>query len=375
MILCVSFVRGFQETISNKMLDFNGAIIIKPYQFIKNNNVDESNSFIRNLHLEDSIKAINNVEKISYFSQKKCILKNKSELEGGILEGIELQNNVTNPLQNYITQGRWFNALDSQSIHSLIISEKMANRLNITLNEKITLIFLNKESNKILNNSFKIIGFYKTNMEEIDNNLIISDIRYTQLTNNWDKGRINGYHIYLKNIDSLQNSYENIQSIIPHDWIAQHIFQLFPALFEWLEIQNLNKKILYIIMSIVAIINMITCLIVLIIERIRMIGILKSLGMTNWLIQKIFLIETFIIASIGILFGVFLGVLFYYCQKYFGLISLDETIYYVNIAPVKLYMMDLVKIISITIIVCFISLIIPSFIVKGLSPKKAILFN
>ena len=128
-------------------------------------------------------------------------------------------------------------------------------------------------------------------------------------------------------------------------------------------------------MSIVAIINMITCLIVLIIERIRMIGILKSLGMTNWLIQKIFLIETFIIASIGILFGVFLGVLFYYCQKYFGLISLDETIYYVNIAPVKLYMMDLVKIISITIIVCFISLIIPSFIVKGLSPKKAILFN
>lgn len=373
MIICVSFVRGFQETITNKMWQFTGSMVVKPYQYYKSQVVNENNYFYRNDSVETAFKIQPQINSYVVYAEKNAILKNENEIEGGIFKGIDLKSN--NEFKKFITNGNWFTQENNNLNKEIIISEKMASKLNVALNKSIQLIFLDLNAQNTISRKLKVVGFYKTNIEEIDNNILLGDLRFIQFIQAEDSNKISGYQVFIRNLDSVQYVKNSMINQVPIEFQILTIFDIFPALFDWLEIQDLNKKILYIIMIIVAIINMVTCIIVLIIERIKMIGILKALGLEQKNIQKIFLYEAMIIFLIGTIIGVFLGILFCWLQIKWGFIQLDETIYYIKKAPVVLYVWDILKIVFFTCIVCLLSIMLPTLIIKKIKPNEAILFG
>ena len=373
MIICVSFVRGFQETITNKMWQFTGSMVIKPYQYFKSKVVNENNYFYRNDSVEMALKKQTPISAYLVYAEKNALLKNENEMEGGIFKGIDLKSN--NEFKKFITKGNWFTKLDGNLNKEIVISEKMASKLSVTVNHTIEIIFLDLNAQNTIVRKLKVIGFFKTNIEEIDNNILLGDIRFIQFINGDDSNKISGYQIFIPQLDSIPTIKEQLLNQLPIAFQVLTIFDIFPALFDWLDIQNLNKKILYIIMIIVAIINMITCIIVLIIERIKMIGILKALGLAQINIQKIFLYEAMIIFFIGSIIGVILGLLFCWLQIKFGFIKLDETIYYISKAPVVINGWDILKIVFFTCIVCLLSIMLPTLIIKKIKPNEAILFG
>ena len=175
-------------------------------------------------------------------------------------------------------------------------------------------------------------------------------------------------------MDTLSHSI-NESDLIPTEWISRTVREVYPNIFDWLGIQDVNRDVIFIVMSIVAIINLITCLLILVLERTRMVGILKAIGATNFSIQKIFLYHASYITLIGVGLGLLLGVGLCLLQQYTGFIRLDETAYYVSSAPVKIIWWQVALVCSGTIVVCFLSLIIPTYIVRSIQPVKAIQFR
>ncbi len=220
-------------------------------------------------------------------------------------------------------------------------------------------------------------GIYKTGIEEYDKLFAIADLRLLRRINHWGEHGIGGYEIFLnnyKNIDTVNNLlYTQYQ--LPGAWISRSVKEIYPNIFDWLSIQDTNRDVIFIVMSIVAIINLVTCLLILVLERTRMVGILKAVGTSDTSIQHIFLYYATIIAGAGILIGFVAGTGLCLLQQYTGFIHLDESAYYVSVAPVTIVWWQVGVVCAATFVVCYVSLILPTFFVKRIKPVKAIQFK
>ncbi len=204
---------------------------------------------------------------------------------------------------------------------------------------------------------------------------MIGDLRLIRRVNNWEPDQTGGYEIFLnnyKNIDTVNNS---LTEKLPPEWNSRSIREVYPNIFDWLNIQDVNRNVIFIVMAVVAIINLITCLLILILERTRMVGILKALGAEDGLIQKIFLYHASVITFAGIGIGFIVGIGICLLQQYTGFIKLDESSYYVSVAPVHIIWWQVAVVCAATAIVCYLALIIPTWLIKKISPVKAIQFR
>ena len=204
---------------------------------------------------------------------------------------------------------------------------------------------------------------------------MLADIKHIQKLNNWNNNQIGGYEVLLNNIDNLQYNSELIDETIDFDLKAISIKDKYPQIFDWLRLQDFNVLIILILMLIVGGVNMITSLLIIILEKSRLIGVLKAIGATNWDIRKVFIYNSLYIISSGLLFGNLIALSFSIAQKYFNLIKLDENIYFMSYVPIKIEFLSLLLINFGTIIICYLILVIPSIVISKISPAKSIKFE
>jgi lipoprotein-releasing system permease protein len=376
MIVTLAFTNGFQETVSQKVFSFWGHIRVQYKQPMKSS-IAEEEQIEKNDTVVQAIRQNPNVVSIHPFATKYAILKTKDEMEGVLMKGLDSSYDL-NHFQQFMKQGRWFRFNDTSYKREIIISSYTADQLKLKLNDSLLIYFIQPGAEKPRVRKVQICGIYKTGIEDYDKIFAIGDLKLIQRLNGWQPNEIGGYEIFLKDYHRMEKVsdelYYNIEKF-PSTWDTKTIKDLYPNIFDWLAMQDITRDVLIGFMIVVAIINLITCLIILVLERIRMIGVLKALGARNWTIQKIFLQHSTFITIVGIVLGTALGIGLCWLQQSTGFIKLKEEAYYMSEAAVKIIWWQVALICAGTLLVCFLVLMIPSLIVRRARPVKAIQFR
>jgi len=375
MIVTLAFTNGFQETVSQKVFSFWGHIRVQYKQPMKSS-IAEEEQIKKNDTVVRAIKQNPNVESIHPFATKYAILKTRDEMDGVLMKGLDSTYEFDH-LKRFLMQGRWMQFNDTTYSREIIISTYTANELKLKLDDKVTIYFVRPDGS-LRPDKLSIVGIYKTGIEEYDKTFAIGDLRLIQRLNGWRPDEIGGYEIFLKDYHQMQKIsdelYYNIDKF-PSTWDTQTIKDLYPNIFDWLSMQDITRNVLIGFMIIVAVVNLITCLIILVLERIRMVGVLKALGARNWTVQQIFLQHSTLITIAGIVLGLGFGLGICWLQQSTGFIKLNEEAYYMSEAAVKIVWWQVALICCGTLFISFLVLMIPSLIVRRVRPVKAIQFR
>lgn len=373
MILTLAFVNGFQQTVAAKIFSFWGHIRVQHYEAGKSL-IAEETPFTYDSSISHIIQTNNNVLRVQAFATKSAVIESKGEIEGVLLKGID-RGYDSSELKSFFTAGNWLQFEDSNYSKQIIVSKALADQLNIRLNDTLKVHFVSSIDDSRTYRKLQVTGIYKTGIEEYDKLFVIGDIQLIRRINEWRNDQIGGYEVFVKDYTKMDSVSRQLSEQLPAEWMSRTIREVYPNIFDWLNIQDVNRDVIFIVMSAVAIINLITCLLILILERTRMVGILKALGADNWTIQKIFLYHASVITITGIVLGLILGVGICWLQQLTGFIRLDETSYYVREAPMIIIWWQVLTITVGTAIVCYASLIIPSLLIRKVNPVKAIQFR
>jgi lipoprotein-releasing system permease protein len=374
MIVTLAFVNGFQETVSNKVFSFFGHIRVQYKQADRADGAEEM-AIEKNDTVVAAIKKYPGIQSIHPFATRYAILKTRDEMEGILMKGLDAGYNF-NHLKPFLKMGRWLQFSDSSYAREIIISAHTAKQLDLKLQDRILIYFIRPDGT-LRPDRLDVVGIYKTGIDDYDKNFAIGDLKLIQRLNEWKPTEIGGYEIYLGDYTQMQKASEDIFAFpaFPEKWDTKPIKEIYPNIFDWLNMQNVTRNVLLGFMILVAVINLITCLIILVLERIRMVGVLKAVGASNWTVQKIFLRHSLIITTTGIIIGAALGLGILNLQQTTGFIKLKEEAYYMTEAAVKIIWWQVAAVCAGTFIVNLLVLTIPSYIVRKVQPVKAIQFR
>jgi len=374
MIVTLAFVNGFQETVSNKVFSFCGHIRVQ-YKQAERAAIAEETPIEKNDTAVAAIKKDPRVKSIHPFATRYAILKTKDEMEGVMIKGLDSTYDI-NHLKPFLKEGRWLQFNDSSYSREVIVSEHTAKQLNLKLNDRILIYFIRPDGS-LRPDRLDVIGIYKTGIDDYDKNFAIGDLKLIQRLNEWKPSEIGGYEIFLYDYKQMTKTSEDLFALIafPERWDTKPIRDIYPNIFDWLNMQDVTRNVLLGFMILVAVINLITCLIILVLERIRMVGVLKAIGASDWTVQKIFLRHSLIITLTGIIIGTAFGLSLLYLQQTTGFIKLKEEAYYMSEAAVKIVWWQVGAVCAGTFLVSLLVLAIPSYIVRRVQPVKAIQFR
>lgn len=375
MIVTLSFVNGFQETVSGKVFSFWGHIRVGYRQPMKAS-IAEEEPIQTNDSLVRQIKQISSVTSIHPFATKNAVLKTADEMEGVLMKGLDASYDTVH-MRTFMQKGsRWLKFNDSTYSREIIISAYTAKQLKLQVNDRILIYFIQPDG-KMRPDKLTIVGIYKTGIEDYDKMFAIGDLKLIRRLNSWNENEIGGYEVFLKDYKLMNEVNDEIHysDLRPALWSTKTIREIYPNIFDWLDIQDTNQKILLTIMTIIGMINLITCLIILVLERLRMIGVLKALGASNWTVQKVFINHALIITLTGIFIGLALGLGLMWLQQATSFIKLPEEAYFTDTAIVKIIWWQVGAVVGGTLLVSFLILLIPSIIVRRIQPIAAIRFR
>ena len=368
MITSVSIITGFKKAIREKVIGFSSHIQISNYD----SNISlELKPIEKNTILYNSIKKSKVVNHIQAFALKGGLIKTDSDIHGVVVKGIDSDYDWKY-FKDKIIEGTYFTVTPNSKSDKILVSKQIANKLKLKLNEKIRVYFI---SNELRVYPFTICGIYETGLDDIDKEFVITDIAYIQKLNNWNEKQIGGIEVFINDYDKLENVKQEINQNINYNMEAKSIKDLYPQIFDWLELQNINVQIILILMVLVAGINMVSALLILILERTNMIGILKALGASNISIRKVFLYNATYIILNGLFWGNLIGLGICLIQKQFGIASLPQESYYITKVPINLDLFYILLLNVGTLLTCLIMLILPTFVITFITPIKAIRYN
>ena len=391
MIIANALIKGFKTEISDKMFSFWGHIhitsaqqtttyepipILDDQEFLPRLKTLKTvpDSFLRQQITEGGLKkSFGGIKHIQAYATKAGIIKTKDNFEGVILKGVGTDFNWAF-IEQYIIEGRKLNPCVDSVCAEILISRSTADRMNLKLNGKFVVHFV--QNNAQEQRLFQIVGIYKTGLEEYDKKFALVNLSQVQTLLGWSAHQIAGFEVFVDDIRDLKLMNDFIYNdLISNQLSSQTIRDEQPSIFEWLDLQDVNEKVILGLMLLVGIINMVTALLILILERTNMIGTLKSLGSSNWSIQRIFMYYGAIIICIGLLIGNVIGLGLAYLEQKFKFIKLSEADYYLSYAPIKFDFMTIVSLNVGTLVITTLFLLLPTFLVLSISPVKAIQFK
>ncbi|SHG73111.1 ABC transporter permease [Flavobacterium defluvii] len=372
MMVSVATGIGLQQKIREKVSAFNGQIIISNYD---NNNSDITLVPIsKKQDFYPNFKSVPEVTHIQAVASKAGIIRTENAFEGIVFKGVGADYNWNN-IKEYLVQGKlpdFSKGLNEE----VIISRFLADRLNLKLGDSFNTFFIKEEQGKLPNSRrFKIVGIFSSGFQDFDATYIIGDIRHIQRINKWTPDQVGAFEVFVKDFAEIKETGNQVYEQISSNLDTKTITEKYSYIFDWLQLFDFNIVVILGIMIIVATINMVVALLVLILERTQMIGILKAVGANNWTVRKVFLYNAFYLIIRGLFWGNLIGISLLLIQQQFGIIHLNPENYYVNQAPVYLNWVYIVLLNLLTITVCFLVLLIPSYIITKISPVKAIRFD
>ena len=373
MLISVATSVGLQKKIKEKVSAFNGDLIITNFD---TNNSDDSQvpiSMQQDFYPDFTIS--DNVSHIQITASKGAVIRTQTDFEGIIVKGVGPDYNWSY-FKDFLTQGVVPTYDTPQMSNQVLISQYLANRLGLKVGDKALAYFFNKNSSTPpRTRAFTISGLYNSGFQQFDAQFIIADIRHIQRLNKWEPYQIGAFELFVKDFDLIEQTNIQVYNAIGSTLDTQSIRNRFYAIFEWLDLFDFNVALIIVMMIIVAGFNMITALLVLILERTKMIGILKALGSDNWSVRKIFIYNAMYLVGVGLFWGNLIGIGLLLLQQHFDLFALDPNTYYVSQVPVYLHWSYIVALNLGTLILCFLILLIPSYIISKISPVKAIRFE
>jgi len=374
MILTLAFTNGFQYAISQKVFNLWGHIRVQhftPTRAI----ISEELPIEKNDTVLHTLRNNEEVATVQTFATKYAILRNNEGIEDVLLKGVEKGYAFSN-LNGFLKSGRWPRFPDSGYSNEVAVSAYTAGRLKLKTGDKLVIYFIQPEGEtRVRARPMVVSGIFKTGIEDYDKMIAFGDLRLIQRLNGWKEDQIGGYEIFVRDYRKMDTVNSLIFNELPRAWNSRTIQDIYPNIFDWLNLQDITIVIVLIIMIVVATLNLVTCLIILVLERTRMTGILKAVGMPNHSIQGIFLYQGSIITLFGLLLGNIVGLLVCWLQQRYGFITLPEEAYFISKAEVRLEGWHILLVNGLTFLICFLVLLIPTLIIRKVQPARAIQFR
>ncbi|WP_286863039.1 MULTISPECIES: ABC transporter permease [Sphingobacterium] len=368
IIISIAVLRGFKGEIISKQRGFFADVLVLRYDLNKSY---ENSPISLTPKLHKAILANPQVYSINAFATKAGIINVNDEVEGVVLKGIDSLYDQQ-PIKNMLLEGNTIDFKSETVDNQILISKYLADRLLLKVGDDFIMYFVQEPIRK---RKFVIKGIFNTGSEELDKVYVIGSLNLIRKLSNLDDNEVGGYEIRIKDFSQLGQTTAKIEDMLPIDMQAINIKDQVPDIFQWLDLLDMNTKIIFILMTVVAIINMISALLITILERTSMIGILKALGYHNAGIRRVFMYSALYLIGLGLLIGNLIGLGFYFLQDYTHFFKLDEQTYYISYVAVELYWSDVVLVNLAVVFIGMVSLFIPSMLITKISPIKAISFK
>jgi lipoprotein-releasing system permease protein len=372
MILTLAFTNGFQYAISQKVFSFWGHIRVQHYSPSRSSNSEEApmNKNDTVLHI---LKNEPGIRTVQAFATKFAVVRSSEGVDEVQMKGVEKGYDFGN-LQGFLRSGRWPRFPDSGYSNEIVLSLYTANQLKLKTGDKLLIYFIQPDGT-VRVRPMIVSGLYKTGIEDYDKLIAICDLRLIQRLNNWSPDQIGGYEVFTRDYRTADRVSARVHQQLPPDWGSRTTQEIFPNIFDWLNLQDNTIIIVLVIMIVVATLNLVTCLIILVLERTRMVGILKAVGSRNVSIQWIFLYQGAFITLFGLVLGNIFGLGVCWLQQRFGFITLPEDAYFISKAVVKLEWWHVPMVNLLTFVICILVLLIPTVIIRRVQPARAIQFR
>lgn len=372
MMVAIATGIGLQQKIRDKVVAFNGHVTITNYD--SNNSQESIVPISKNQDFYPEFKSVDGIAHIQGVISKFGVIRTETDFEGVYLKGVGADYNW-DYFKEFLIDGQLPDYSEKRN-EEVLISEYLANRLQFKVGDKFQMVFAKDDPEKLPNIiTYNVVGIYSSGFQDLDAQYILGDIRHLQRINRWEDDQIGNFEVFINDYNDLEQKGREIYKNTPSTFNTQTVTDKYYSIFEWVKIFDKNIYGIIGIMILVAGINMITALLVLILERTQMIGILKALGSSNWSIRKLFIYNASYLILLGLFWGNLIGLGLLFAQKYFKLFPLDPSVYYVTEAPVYISFGYIMALNIGTLVLCLLMLLVPSYIITKISPVKAIRFQ
>lgn len=369
-LVTISTGIGARKGIKQKLADFNGHITVKPYNSNQSFNSD-SVSIHQNFYPKFS--AVPEITHVQPFAVKGGIIRTADNFSGIFLKGVGTDYDVKR-FESYLVKGK-FPKIEKQKVSSeVVISQKIANELHLDVDSSFVTYFI-QDSGKPIYRRFQVTGIFSTDIKDFDDIYVIGDIKQVQRLNKWDDSVVGGFELFTDDIEKLDETANKVNDQIDFQLYAQSATSSFSQINDWIAIFDTNIFVVLFIMMVVVVINMIMVLLILILERTHSIGLLKTLGATNWRIRTIFIYYAVFIMIPGLLVGNILGIGLLLIQKYYKIVKLPAENYYLSVAPVYLDPTQILILNGAAILISSLVLLAPSYLISKITPNQAMKIN
>jgi lipoprotein-releasing system permease protein len=378
MIMAVAIVTGFKNEVRNKVIGFGSHIQLVNY---------DSNASYATIPVSENqpwlpeLKSMKGIRHVEVFATKPGIIKTDEDIQGIVLKGVTSDFDWSF-FRESLVEGNLFSVSDTGTTDKVLISKQMAMMLKLKVGDPLYTYFLNEGSNVQRMRRFHICGIYKTSLEEFDRLFVIGDINQLRKLNDWESDEVSGFEITINNFDNLDEMMNKVRSLTVNYGSDEQsvlrpvsITSKHPEIFDWLNLLDMNVWIILTLIILVAGFNMVSGLLILILERTTMIGVLKAVGTENWSIRKVFIYLSVFLIGKGMIWGNAIGIVFCIIQSHFGIFKLDPTSYYLDTVPINLKISHLLLLNAGTLIITTLMLLVPSWYISRIAPDKAIRFD
>ena len=378
MIMSVAIVTGFKQEVRNKVIGFGSHIQIVNY---------DSNASYATIPVSENqpwlskLRSIPGIKHVEVFATKPGIIRTDEDIQGVVLKGVGKDYDWSFFRQSLV-QGQLFSVSDTGMTDKVMISQQLASMLKLKVGDPLYTYFLNEGTNVQRMRRFQISGIFKTSLEEFDRLFVIADINQLRRLNDWKKDEVSGFEVTINDFDQLDKMIQKVREVtLTYGEDDENVLRpvsitsKYPQIFDWLNLLDMNVWIILTLIILVAGFNMVSGLLILILERATMIGVLKAIGTENWSIRKVFIYLSVFLIGKGMVWGNILGILLCLVQSYFGIFHLDPASYYLDTVPINLKISHLVLLNVGTLIVTTLMLLIPSWYISRIAPDKAIRFD